>query len=202
MNAAQEMAEEVRERILAAAEERFRQFGYGKTTMAEIAGDCGMSAANLYRYFESKLDMAKVLTRRFLAKKEARLRMLPTRRELSAGARLEAFVLEVLHHVYQLWTEHPRINELIESIVLESPSMLQQHTEVMTGIIGDILLQGRDAGELEFEDAERTALVFLAGTKAFSAPFSIPCMEEQSLGEFEQLAREVVRLFLKGLEVR
>ena len=44
-------------RILAAAYARFQRFGFGKTTMAEIAGDCGMSAANLYRYFENKEDI-------------------------------------------------------------------------------------------------------------------------------------------------
>ena len=35
---------DVRGHILDCAEERFRGFGYGKTPMAEIAGDAGMSA--------------------------------------------------------------------------------------------------------------------------------------------------------------
>ncbi|MDH3693378.1 MAG: TetR/AcrR family transcriptional regulator, partial [Gammaproteobacteria bacterium] len=37
-------SENVRERILEAANVRFQQYGYNKTTMAEIAGDCKMSA--------------------------------------------------------------------------------------------------------------------------------------------------------------
>ncbi|NOQ82264.1 MAG: TetR family transcriptional regulator, partial [Methylophaga sp.] len=39
---------DTRSQILSATEIRFSQYGYNKTTMAEIAKDCGMSAANLY----------------------------------------------------------------------------------------------------------------------------------------------------------
>ncbi len=49
-----ETPNQVRARILEASQGRFRQYGYNKTTMAEVAKDCGMSAANLYRYFENK----------------------------------------------------------------------------------------------------------------------------------------------------
>ena len=44
--------------ILDAAEARLLHFGYNKTTMAEIAEDAGMSAANLYRYFKNKQEIA------------------------------------------------------------------------------------------------------------------------------------------------
>ena len=37
-----------------AAWERFVQYGFVKTTMAEIARDCGMSAANLYMFQSNK----------------------------------------------------------------------------------------------------------------------------------------------------
>jgi Bacterial regulatory proteins, tetR family. len=40
-------SEEIRRRILDAAEARFRVYGYRKTTMAEIAEDTDMSAAIL-----------------------------------------------------------------------------------------------------------------------------------------------------------
>ena len=49
--------ETISDTILAAAMRRFEQFGYSKTTMAEIAADCDMSAANIYRYFENKLEI-------------------------------------------------------------------------------------------------------------------------------------------------
>ena len=43
--------------IAAAARRRFRRFGYAKTSMQEIASDCGMSVANLYRFHDGKLAL-------------------------------------------------------------------------------------------------------------------------------------------------
>ena len=51
------LALDVRSQIIEAANARFKHYGYGKTTMAEIAADSGMSAANLYRYFKNKQEI-------------------------------------------------------------------------------------------------------------------------------------------------
>jgi AcrR family transcriptional regulator len=55
---------DARLQILDAAHRRFSAYGFGKTTMAEIADDVGMSAANLYRYFENKLDLGAAAWKR------------------------------------------------------------------------------------------------------------------------------------------
>ena len=67
---ATENQEETRSRILDAAEARFRTYGYGKTTMAEIAADVDMSAANLYRFFENKLDIGAALAQHCFDERE------------------------------------------------------------------------------------------------------------------------------------
>ena len=43
---------DVRERILVIAERLFREIGYQKTTVADIAKALQMSPANVYRFFE------------------------------------------------------------------------------------------------------------------------------------------------------
>ena len=58
------MLDETREKIIEAARERFTHYGYGKTTMAELARDCDMSSGNLYRFFPGKLDIAEEICRR------------------------------------------------------------------------------------------------------------------------------------------
>jgi len=45
---------DTRERILVVAERLFRQIGYQKTTVADIAKELHMSPANVYRFFDSK----------------------------------------------------------------------------------------------------------------------------------------------------
>ena len=41
-------------KIIATAEKLFREIGYQKTTVADIARALGMSPANVYRFFDSK----------------------------------------------------------------------------------------------------------------------------------------------------
>jgi len=52
---AQVKKEEVRQAILAAAFDLFCRKGYTATTMAELARTAGMTVANIYIYFDSKL---------------------------------------------------------------------------------------------------------------------------------------------------
>lgn len=53
-----DLKESIKTQILDAAMNRFARFGFGKTTMAEIAKECDMSAGNLYRYYENKAEIA------------------------------------------------------------------------------------------------------------------------------------------------
>jgi AcrR family transcriptional regulator len=54
MNVSRRTADETRQCILVAAWDLFRQVGFRKTTVADIAGALGMSSANIYRFFASK----------------------------------------------------------------------------------------------------------------------------------------------------
>src|SRR6202022_1477288 len=51
---AEHIETDTRERILVVAERLFRQLGYTKTTVADIAKELRMSPANVYRFFDSK----------------------------------------------------------------------------------------------------------------------------------------------------
>src|ERR1700756_3548158 len=46
--------DETRERIMIKADELFRQYGFVKTTVADIAAELNMSPANIYKFFSSK----------------------------------------------------------------------------------------------------------------------------------------------------
>ncbi len=48
------MEPDTRERILVVAERLFRELGYQKTTVGDIAKALHMSPANVYRFFDSK----------------------------------------------------------------------------------------------------------------------------------------------------
>ena len=63
-----------RQEILAAAMKCFADKGFKATTMQDIARAVGMSAGNLYNYFEGKDSIVEELARRELAAREERIR--------------------------------------------------------------------------------------------------------------------------------
>src|ERR1700748_3277936 len=59
-----------REGILTTAERLFREIGYQKTTVADIAKDLRMSPANVYRFFDSKKSINAGVARRLMGQVE------------------------------------------------------------------------------------------------------------------------------------
>src|SRR6201747_3260101 len=59
-----------RERILVVAERLFREIGYQKTTVADIAKVLRMSPANVYRFFDSKKAIHEGVARSLMGEVE------------------------------------------------------------------------------------------------------------------------------------
>lgn len=190
---------EVREQILDSALKRFTQYGFGKTTMAEIAKDCRMSAANLYRFFENKDEIGVALACNCLGEKERRLREVLGRPGLSAGQRLETFILESFRYVHEQFNGLPHINELVNTVTQEHPDVVTKHKGVSRVMIAQILTEGHRSGEFDVADAMATAEVIMAATTMFCVPYFLSWHGKE---EFEQLVRDVVGLIVRGLAKR
>ena len=63
---------DTRERILVVAERLFREIGYQKTTVADIAKVLRMSPANVYRFFDSKKAIHEGVARGLMGEVEDR----------------------------------------------------------------------------------------------------------------------------------
>ena len=61
---------DTRDRILEVAERLFRQIGYQKTTVGDIAKELRMSPANVYRFFESKKAIHQSVARALMGEVE------------------------------------------------------------------------------------------------------------------------------------
>lgn len=182
--------------ILAAAHQRFLRFGYTKTTMAEIAADCDMSAANLYRYFANKQDIAAHLARRCLDSEVRQLAAVVQRADLSAAQRIEAFVLETLRTTHERSRDSPFINQMVEAIARERREVIDEHNHVRLTLLRQLLDQGDASGEFQVADSHRTAQAMLATMVLFDVPLF---MQVYPLSELERLARLVSELLVKSL---
>ncbi len=186
----------VRERILDAARDRFRDFGYGKTTMAEIARDCQMSAANLYRYFENKQDIGAMLACHCLAGKAQVLNEIVARNDLGAADKIRQMILTGLHYTYDQWQATPRMNELVDDISRARRDIVEDHLRARHIAFLRVIEQGNTTGEFAVPDPDAAAQGILSATFLFDYP---NLMDLHPLNVFEDRALQVAELLLRGL---
>ena len=189
--------DQVRAEILTAAQERFRAFGYGKTTMAEIASDVDMSAANLYRYFHNKKDIAAACARRCMADLNGLLENVIELPDLTATQRLHLFVQTALRYYYEMSHETPRLNELVDTVAQNHSGLIHERNQRMEMLLAAILRQGVEEGDYSISDIDNTARSVNKATVLFTTPFFIPLY---TLEQFESMAVDVVTLIIRGLE--
>jgi AcrR family transcriptional regulator len=188
--------DEVRLRILEAATQRFAQFGYNKTTMAEVAQDCGMSAANLYRYFENKLDIGANLACSCLSTKREQMQIIIRQRERGAAERLQDVVLQALNYTYEQWSENPRMNEMVNAICGARMNIVDEHKQGEHQLLMELLEDGNARGEFQINNIDDTATAIATAITAFNIPLLMPLC---SIETFRQRAKSVVWLLLNGL---
>ena len=197
MSTATQNPDDIKAEITEAAQLRFRAYGYGKTTRAEIAADVSMSAANLYRYFSNKQDIAAVCARQCMDDLQEQLKSVLTVPDASAEQCLHQFVQTSLHYHYGLMHESPRLNELVDTISQHHRELIYERNISMESVIAEILQRGVDAGDFAVDSIAGTSAAILKSTVLFTSPFF---MHLYSLEEFEKMAIDVVTLIINGLK--
>jgi len=190
---------DIHTQILEAAEERFNQYGYNKTTMAEISRDCNMSAANLYRYFENKLAIATVLAQKCLADKEVLLASIVNDATLSSNEKLEAFVSSSLHYTYNHFDVSPKLGELVIALSDQRPEVVEQHRLSKLKLLSELLEQAQHSGDFQFDDVDDTADAIHTAIMLFYYPLTI---KMYPLATLELKAKNLCQLMLAGLQTR
>ncbi len=112
-------AEDMRERILVVAEEHFRRIGYAKTAVADIAQAMGMSPANVYRFFPSKLAINDALCAKIMRETDALITSI-VERPAPASERLQALIVELHRHNKEKLTNEHRLFDMVEVAMEEN----------------------------------------------------------------------------------
>jgi AcrR family transcriptional regulator len=156
-----------------------------------------MSAANLYRFFENKLDIGAALAQRCFGEREKMILKVVNDAQLTAAQKLEGLVLAILHHTHGQFSSEPKMNELVEIIITKRQDLVQNKINRDQELVMEILRQGQEEGDFVIDDLNRSAEAVRNATVKFCMPLF---MFMYPLEEFERMAKEVVQLLLKGLE--
>lgn len=133
--------------ILQAAGERILHYGYNKTTMSEIASDCGMSAGNIYRFYPSKIDIAEAMTRRFNTETHAGYTAILRDSARSPSRKLRDFFAFRLERTFRTFEKHPKLMELADIMARERPEFLAEEHAQERIEIEKILQEGQASGD-------------------------------------------------------
>jgi AcrR family transcriptional regulator len=192
--------DDTRARIIETAEALFRRLGFAKTAVADIAGELGMSPANVYRFFPSKNAIVEAICQRCLSELDEKAWAV-ARSRASASARIERLFLEIMkYHLENLIVEK-RVHDIVLVAMENNWEAVQAHMERIRAIIEVILRDGIESGEFERVEPHETSLLIKKSMVAFCHPL----MLAEGLQDGEDLdtqARATIQFLLRAITPR
>ncbi|MDR3488910.1 MAG: TetR family transcriptional regulator [Bradyrhizobium sp.] len=188
---------DTRERILVVAERLFRQIGYQKTTVADIAKELRMSPANVYRFFESKKAIHEGVARSLMGEVEDVVNAVATRRG-PAASRLRELMTTIHRMNSERYVGDSKLHEMVEIAMEESWEVCVAHMERITQTIGSVIADGAASGEFEVTDVPLAAMC----TCTAMIRFFHPQMIAQSVNKPGPSLDQMIDFVLAGLAPR
>jgi AcrR family transcriptional regulator len=185
----------IRHQILEAAACRFADYGYSKTTVAEIAGDCDMSSGNVYRYFDSKEAIAIAGVEDKLEEKSVTCEA-ATNASASAIDQLRQYLLARLRFTHEFNRGGSHLHELVQLITERHRDLIDKYDERVVGWLARIIELGIERGEFRSLDVRRAAISISVATVVFC----IPTFMQEPLESMEGKLNDLLELLHEGLK--
>ena len=195
---AQSDALALRCRIMGIAEQLFREMGYRKTTVADIAAALRMSPGNVYRFFPSKKALNEAVAARLLAEIEAELAAIAARTEATAADRMRDLIRVMNGMSTERFTRERRMHEMVEVAMAESWPVIHRHIGQVDAILCGLVAEGTRAGEFRVRDATVAARCVQSAIMRFCHPALITQCADEPGPTVEQMTAFV----LDALNVR
>jgi AcrR family transcriptional regulator len=187
--------EERRQRILTAADEQFRLYGYNKTTMADLSRSIGVSAGYIYIFFKSKQAVGEAICDRCLTKIADELERIANEPG-SAAERLRRVYEELVRQSKNLFFEERKLHDIVRVAITEKWSVVPRHEVRLRAIMRKLVIDGRESGEFDRKTPPDEICRAIMQTLL---PFVHPVLLEERLDEIELNAASVAGLVLRSL---
>ncbi len=186
---------ERRDQILDAANAHFRNYGYAKTTVADLAKAIGLSTAYIYKFFESKQAIGEAICRSTLGRVAAELREIASGPQ-PAATRLRLIYRTVARRGAELCFNDRKLHDLAVTACTEKWEPIRNHQAALLEVIRGLVVAGRESGEFERKTPiAETSVAILQTLELFSQPLFL----EQNIDDPEGRAESVANLVLRSL---
>lgn len=197
----EDRAAATRQRILEVAEGLFRSIGYQKTAVADIARDCGMSPANVYRFFPSKSAINEAIAARLLEGVTGDLEAIADGPGAAAD-RLRA-MLRTLHARHlALFFSQKRMHDMVSAAMSEHWGVIATFIARIEAALGRVLADGARRGEFAPIDPAEGARMLKQATLCWTHPILIADAMDKRQADEAQMAGELdgmLDLLMRGL---
>ena len=160
---------DTRERILVVAERLFRQIGYQKTTVGDIAKELRMSPANVYRFFESKKAIHEGVARALMGEVEQAALAIVAKPAPAVPKMRE--LLATIHRMNcERYVGDAKLHEMVEIAMEESWEVCVAHMELIGQTVGAVIAEGAASGEFAVGDVHTAAMCACSAMMRFFHP--------------------------------
>jgi AcrR family transcriptional regulator len=186
---------DTRARILVVAERLFREIGYQKTTVADIAKVLRMSPANVYRFFDSKKAIHEGVARGLMGEVEDAAQAIASGPG-PAARRLRELMTAIHRMNSERYVGNSKLHEMVEIAMQESWDVCVAHMERITGTIAEVIASGAASGEFDAPDVPLAAMCACTAMMRFFHPQMIAQCAEKPGPSIDQM----IDFVLAGLE--
>ncbi len=193
--------ETVKDAILDATDRLLARYGYRKMTVEDIAHEAGIGKGTIYLHFTSKEEVVLSHVDRIVERLKDRLREIGNS-DAPAAERLRQMLLaRVMFRFDSIQHYTQSLNDLLAALRPGLLSRRATYFDAEAQIFAEVLINGRNSDEFEFDDAQTTAHAMLQATNGL-LPYSLSTTELGERQEVEQRTADVADLILRGLLCR
>ncbi len=140
---------EIRNQIVAAANQHFSQYGYSKTTVSDLAKAIGFSKAYIYKFFDSKQAIGEAICANCLARMIAAVEQEINVGGLTPTERLRRLLKTLVATGVNLFFSERKLYDIAAFAASENWPCAQQYDALIRGFVVQIVREGRELGEFE-----------------------------------------------------
>jgi AcrR family transcriptional regulator len=186
---------DVRDQIVAAAEEHFSRYGYTKTTVSDLAKAIGFSKAYIYKFFDSKQAIGEAICSKTLSAIVAAVDEAMTGAPTPTEKFRRMFKALTATSVALFFNDR-KLYDIASSAAGEGWPPARAYAQRIRQILMEIVREGREAGEFERKTPldETVHAIYLV-----MLPFVNPLLLQHNLDLVEEAPARLSNLVLRSL---
>lgn len=186
---------DVRDQIVAAATEHFSRYGYGKTTVSDLAKAIGFSKAYIYKFFESKQAIGEMICANCLAEIGAAVGAAIAEAD-RPPEKLRRMFKAIVEASLRLFFQDRKLYEIATSAATERWQSALAYEARIQALLREIVQEGRQSGDFERKTPldETVAAIYLV-----ILPYVNPLILQHSFDHAEEAPARLSGLVLRSL---